>query len=178
MVGTSGPEQLGLIKFPASALNITPVLQMRKLPHSPWADLFEINNAFLSAFLSHLHMLSLCCRCLTFYVYLDLLVILTCMFQRLKLDTSKLELSLRPGRATPRLLCPSSWHFIHLSADTTSLRISWIFSYSSSCHQNQSVLSSRPLDLFGTALRLFISTAYLRKPSSSFALPVSSPHSG
>lgn len=66
MVGTSGPEQLGLIKFPASALDITPVLQMRKLPHSPWADLFEINNAFLSAFLSHLHMLSLCCRCLTF----------------------------------------------------------------------------------------------------------------
>lgn len=163
MVGTSGPEQLGLIKFPASAIDITPVLQMRKLPHSPWADLLEINNVFLSAFLSHLHMLSLCCQCLNLYVYLYLYWSsrLVC-FKGSNLTRPKWNSALPPGRATPRLLCPSSWHFIHLSADTTSLRISWILSYSSSCHQNhQSVLFSRPLDLFGTALRLFISTTYL-----------------
>lgn len=82
-------------------------------------------------------------------IYPDLLVILTCMFPRLKRDISRMEPSSPSSLAIPAFPV----HFVHLGADTSSLGISWILPYSWSYYQNHKPgLISPPLGLFGKSL--------------------------
>lgn len=60
VVGNFWPSAIGLKTFSGSALDITLVLQMRKLPLRPWTDLFEVTKLFLPVSFS-LYMLLICC---------------------------------------------------------------------------------------------------------------------
>lgn len=129
------PKQLGLTKFPAHALDITWIYRWEKYYRVYALIYLKSTRFFLSL---HLHMLSIFCSLLNLYIYPDLLVILTCMFQRLKVDTSKMEPSSpsRPGHPQPSL--PQELAFRPPWCYSTSLRLSWILSYPWSCHQKSS----------------------------------------